>query len=82
MFSAQIRAVLWKYRTYLLIWFCAECSANFEVVLYACAYNSFLILTLCHSYLKPYCMGRKTTFFFSGHLIYILQGGAETIRQF
>jgi hypothetical protein len=25
------------------------------------------VLTLCRSYLKPYCMGRKTAFF-SGHL--------------
>jgi hypothetical protein len=25
-------------------------------------------LTLCHSYLNPYCLGRKTAFFFSGHL--------------
>jgi hypothetical protein len=32
-------------------------------------------LTLCRSYLKPSCTGRKTGFFFflSGHLIYILQ---------
>jgi hypothetical protein len=22
--------------------------------------------TLCHSYLKPYCMGRKTAFFLAG----------------
>jgi hypothetical protein len=28
---------------------------------------AWLCLTLCHSYLKPYCMGRKTVFF-SGHL--------------
>jgi hypothetical protein len=26
------------------------------------------VLTLCCSYLNPYCMGRKTAFFFSGHL--------------
>jgi hypothetical protein len=25
-------------------------------------------LTLCRSYLNPYCLGRKTEFFFSGHL--------------
>jgi len=25
-------------------------------------------LTLCWSNLKPYCMGRKAAFFFSGHL--------------
>jgi hypothetical protein len=24
------------------------------------------ILTLCHSYLKPYCMGRKTAVFSAG----------------
>jgi hypothetical protein len=29
--------------------------------------HSVLILTLCLSYLKSYCMGRKTAFF-SGHL--------------
>jgi hypothetical protein len=39
-----------------------------------------LILTLCRSYLKPYCMGRKTAFFFSGHLVYILQ--QERFRAF
>jgi hypothetical protein len=26
------------------------------------------VLTLCRSYLNPYCLGRKTAFFFSGHL--------------
>jgi hypothetical protein len=31
-----------------------------------------LKLTLCRSYLKPYCMGRKTVFFFTRQLIYIL----------
>jgi CDGSH-type Zn-finger protein len=30
-------------------------------------------LTLCHSYLKPYCKGRNPAFFFSGRLIYTLQ---------
>jgi hypothetical protein len=37
-------------------------------------------LTLCHSYLKPYCTGRKTVFFFSRHLIYILK--QEHFRAF
>jgi hypothetical protein len=37
-------------------------------------------LTLCRFYLKPYCMGRKTAFFFSGHLIYILK--QEHFRAF
>jgi CDGSH-type Zn-finger protein len=37
-------------------------------------------LTLCRSYLKPYCMGRKAAFFFSGHLIYILK--QERFRAF
>jgi hypothetical protein len=27
-----------------------------------------LALTRCPSYLNPYCLGRKTAFFFSGHL--------------
>jgi CDGSH-type Zn-finger protein len=38
-----------------------------------------VVLTLCRSYLKPYCMGRKTVFF-SGHLIYILK--QERFRAF
>jgi hypothetical protein len=25
-------------------------------------------ITLCLAYLNPYCLGRKTAFFFSGHL--------------
>jgi hypothetical protein len=29
-----------------------------------------LYLTLCRSYLKPYCMGRKTAFFSVGILMY------------
>jgi hypothetical protein len=37
-------------------------------------------LTLCHSYLKPYCMGRKNVFFFSGHLKCI--GQLERFRAF
>jgi hypothetical protein len=31
-----------------------------------------VILTLCCSYLKPYCTGRKTVFFSAGILIYVL----------
>jgi hypothetical protein len=30
--------------------------------------NDECILTLCHSYLNPYCLGRKTAIFSSGHL--------------
>jgi CDGSH-type Zn-finger protein len=38
------------------------------------------VLNLCRSFLKPYCKGRKTVFFFSGHLIYILK--QERFRAF
>jgi len=62
---------------------CISCSSCYEVVGICCncrvqlitGYNQSnckekgsVVLTLCHSYLKPYCMGRKTAFFFSGHL--------------
>jgi hypothetical protein len=30
--------------------------------------NYIVMLTLCRSYLNPYCLGRKTAFFFSGYL--------------
>jgi hypothetical protein len=35
--------------------------------------TSFIYLTLCRSYLKPYCMGRKTVLFSAGHLIYTIK---------
>jgi hypothetical protein len=46
-------------------------EASYEIARYALA-----ILTLCRSYLNPYCLGRKTAFFFSGHLN--LQAKPET----
>jgi CDGSH-type Zn-finger protein len=43
-------------------------------------FDEIWYLTLGCSYLKPYCMGRKTAFFFSGHLIYLLK--QEHFRAF
>jgi hypothetical protein len=51
-----------------------------SVWLFNCQTLCLLLLTICRSYLKPYCMGRNTMFFFSGHLIYILK--QEHFRAF
>jgi len=45
------------------------CNINYVVVKYVlmmCLYQEDLKLTLCPSYLKPYCMGRMSTFFSAG----------------
>jgi hypothetical protein len=52
--------------------FCSDINSASVCDLFKWSNRLFSCLTLCHSYLKPYCMGRKTVFF-SGHLIYILK---------
>jgi hypothetical protein len=41
---------------------CLYCVEQFDWCAYVLSY-SFLQITFCRSYLKPYCMGRKTMFF-------------------
>jgi hypothetical protein len=63
-----------------------DSADGIKAVTYSCHVNKYnikawLLLTLCRSYLKPYCMGRKTAFFQRAFtVIYILQ--QEHFRAF